>query len=191
MNLIAIPIVLTAFTVISTFTNTEMIFLLRNPEYYNIPQAEMGTITNTILFYCVLANMITTLFVGQIYDIVGRKLSLFISTILGAVFLILVPYSPSIYPWVIVTRIGIAISSVSALCLPLVTDYVKKSSRGKATAFQTMGIVIGDLITYGVIFTITKDMDPKYSFLFTSMITVLFAFSFLVIIKEPDMKKIH
>lgn len=54
-----------------------------------------------------------------------------------------------------------------------------------------MGIVIGDLITYGIIFTITKDMDPKYSFLFTAAITVCFAISFLFIVKEPDMHKIH
>jgi len=54
---------------------------------------------------------------------------------------------------------GIAFASIAALCLPLVTDYVRKSSRGKATAFQSVGIVLGDLITFGVLLTVTKNLS--------------------------------
>mmetsp|Transcript_6594 Transcript_6594/g.5887 ORF Transcript_6594/g.5887 Transcript_6594/m.5887 type:complete len:82 (+) Transcript_6594:122-367(+) len=77
------------------------------------------------------------------------------------------------------------------MCLPLVTDYVQKSSRGKATAFQTLGYGLGELLTFGVLFTITKNMDPFDSFLTASLTISCFAFSFIFLVKEPDMKKIH
>ncbi len=71
----------------------------------------------------------------------------------------IIPYCSNIYPQVLLTRMGIAFASIAALCLPLVTDYVRKSSRGKATAFQSVGIVLGDLITFGVLLTVTKNLS--------------------------------
>ena len=63
-NLFAIPLVLTSFTIISTFTNTEIIFMLRDPNYFNIPASDLGTVTNSILFFTVLANTLSTPIVG-------------------------------------------------------------------------------------------------------------------------------
>jgi MFS family permease len=71
---------------------------------------------------------------------------------MAAAFLIVTPWAPDVYPWLIIFRIGLAISSVAALCHPLITDYIKKTSRGKATAFQSLGFVVGDLFTFVVLF---------------------------------------
>ena len=77
------------------------------------------------------------------------------------------------------------------MCVPLVTDYVKKNSRGKATAFQSLGLILGDLLTFAVILSITKHLDIKVSFMVAACFVVAFSISFLFIVKEPNMKRIH
>lgn len=135
MHLFAIPTVMIANNIIGTFTNTMMIFILRDPNYFNVPATEIGTVSNNILFWGIIANMIGSLFIGQIFDIVGRKWTLFFAVVFSGLFLALVPLAPNVYPWLVIFRMGIAISMVGALCMPLITDYIKKNSRGKATAF--------------------------------------------------------
>jgi hypothetical protein len=66
--------------------------------------------------------------------------------------MVIVPHSTSLYPWFVLGRVGISIANVAPICIPLVTDYVKKNSRGTATALQGLGYIIGDLITFGIIF---------------------------------------
>lgn len=105
-------------------------------------------------------GMLTTIFIGYIFDIVGRKKTLFFSTIISSLFMILIPYAaPDVYPTLILIRMGLAGSFQAANCHPLVTDYVKKSSRGKATAFLALGFIVGDLITFGVLFNLPKRLS--------------------------------
>ena len=72
----------------------------------------------------------------------------------------------------------------------MITDYVKKSSRGKATALLAMGFIIGDVITFGVLFNLTKHMSPILGFGIVSSLMLLLGIMFLTIVKEPDMKKL-
>jgi len=44
---------------------------------------------------------------------------------------------------------------------PLTTDYVKKSSRGRATAFGGFGAVVGEIFAFGFLFGITAKMSPE------------------------------
>lgn len=41
---------------------------------------------------------------------------------------------------------------------PLINDYVRKSSRGKAVALNGCGVVIGELFTMGILLNFTKEM---------------------------------
>ena len=36
-HLLSIPLVMVSFNIISTYTNTQMVFLLRNKDYFNVP----------------------------------------------------------------------------------------------------------------------------------------------------------
>ena len=75
-----------------------------------MPNNEMGTVTNDIMFYCLLASPLSTLVVGQAYDIVGRRPTLFISSIIVASLICLLPYSTVVYPWFALNRIGITLA---------------------------------------------------------------------------------
>ncbi len=73
-----------------------------------------------------------TCFIGYIFDIVGRKISLTISIGLLSGVVFLTPYtSPDVYPWLIILRMALAVFFVPLFAHPLVSDYIKKGSRGK------------------------------------------------------------
>lgn len=64
------------------FFNVQMIFLLKSPDYFNVSNDEIGSISSDIVFYSVLFQMVVVIAVGYIYDICGRRLTLCISIFL-------------------------------------------------------------------------------------------------------------
>lgn len=104
-------------------------------------------------------SVISVLFIGYAYDILGRKITLFTSTLLSAIFMFLIPFAPTVYPWLYIIRMAISITYAAPNAQPLVADYVKKNSRGKATALYALGFIVGDLFTFGILFNITKHFE--------------------------------
>mmetsp|Transcript_31542 Transcript_31542/g.30862 ORF Transcript_31542/g.30862 Transcript_31542/m.30862 type:complete len:161 (+) Transcript_31542:38-520(+) len=113
MHLLAIPTVLISYNIIGTYVNTMLIFLLRNPAYFDIPPENLGLVTNSILFFAIIANMIATLFMGHIFDIFGRKKTLFINIMIASLFCTFLPMCSTIYPWLVVVRVVIAMSTTA------------------------------------------------------------------------------
>ena len=68
--------------------------------------------------------------IGYIYDIFGRRKTLFVSIIMAATLLMLVPLAPSIYPWLPMIRAGVSVCLIAPVANPFINDYVKKKSRG-------------------------------------------------------------
>ena len=73
------------------------------------------------------------------------------------------------------------------LAHPLIPDYVKRSSRGKAIALSGLGFVMGEVLSMGVLFNVTKSMSYQSAFTVAALVLGVFAFFFLFAIKEPDM----
>ena len=168
-----------------------MVFILPDKDYFNIPKEEMGMATNNLLFYTIPIGMLTTIFLGQVFDVFGRRKTLLCSNLLAAIMMFLVPYTAPSYWRLVIVRAGIQVSVQGANCMPLVTDYVKKSSRGKATAFLAYGLVLGYLITFGILMNITKFMNREHGFLFIALVIVALSFMVGTFVKEPDLKKFH
>lgn len=95
----------------------------------------MGRVSNDLTFYSIPPTMVFSFFMGYIYDLFGRKYTIFLSFLLGACFMFILPFaSPTVYPLLILFKIGLDLTMAAPLGHPLVTDYVKKESRGTATA---------------------------------------------------------
>jgi sugar phosphate permease len=77
------------------------------------------------------------------------------------------------------------------LAHPLIADYVKRSSRGKAIALAGVGIVMGEVFSMGVLFNLTKSMNYYDAFAFTACIIFCFSMFFLYAIEEPNFATIH
>jgi len=54
-----------------------------------------------------------------------------------------------------------------------------------------LGLVFGELISMGVLFNLTKNMDFREAFVVATVVIVAFSFYFLAVIKDPDMNKLR
>ena len=112
-----------------------MIFLLRSKDYFNVPKNQLGTVSNDLIFYGMIMQIIGVFFIGPLFDMFSRRWTIFIAMLFASGLMVALPNSPNIYPWAIIFRMGIYFMIVAPQANPLVNDYVKKESRGRAVAF--------------------------------------------------------
>lgn len=73
--------------------------------------------SNDIIFYSMPIAMLGTLIVGYAYDMFGRRITLCLNTIMTALFMLMVPFTaPSIYPMLIVVRMGLGFTFAAPNC---------------------------------------------------------------------------
>ena len=135
--------------------------------------------------------MITTFFVSYVYELVGRKLTIFFSFFTTAICFLLIPYTAPNLNYLIVVRCLIGVTMSAPYLNPLIPDYVKRQTQGRAVALNGIGLVIGEVFAMGVLFNITKSMTYKNAFKVTAGIIFLFSLILLIAVKDPNMKTIR
>jgi MFS family permease len=134
--------------------------------------------------------MIGTFMVGYVYDIIGRRLTLFMSFVISSILLYFIPHTaPVVFPNLLLLRMAIAASLVAPIASPLIGDYLPKESIGKGAALVGVGFIIGEILSMGVLFNVTKEMTPNEAFLTVAIIGGVVAFLFLFIVREPLLRK--
>lgn len=129
------------------------------------------------------------LVVGYVYDIIGRKLTIFFTLVPAAILMMYIPDAAPSINMVIVLRLGI-VTAVSTLSShPFINDYVSKETRGRAIALQSIGVVIGDLMTFVLVLNITRGMTAYGRFKFFGFSVIAIACLFLILVKEPRFKE--
>jgi MFS family permease len=135
--------------------------------------------------------MVTTFAMSYVYEILGRKLTLFISFFLTAVVFYYLPYTAPNYNYLIVGRCLLGVTMAAPLSHPLIADYIHRRSRGKAIAMSGVGYVFGEVIAMGVLFKLTKHMNFKDAFEVAAATVFAISILMLVLVKDPDMKKLR
>lgn len=135
--------------------------------------------------------MVMTICISYVFEIWGRKNTLFFSYLITAVVYFAIPYTAPNFHLLIVLRCLVGFSMSAPLGHPLIADYYKRSSRGKAVALAGFGIVVGEVFSMGVLFNITKSMNYYDAFSIAAAIIMMFNFYFLFAIIEPDMDSIR
>ena len=74
---------------------------------------------------------------------------------------------------------------VSLMSNPLINDYIKKDSRGKAVAFTSVGTLAGEAFSVVGLFGITKRMNVVNAFAFVSVILIVLALPLIYFVTEP------
>eukprot|EP00347_Sterkiella_histriomuscorum_P014482 403360706 len=189
VNLLAIPYLFFTIAIVSSFINTQMIFILRDENYFAVPQNQIGTVSSDIMFYMQLTSISLSLFIGYVFDIFGRKIPIFTSLLMCGCLMILIPQvAPVVYPSLIVVRIAIGVMTIAPNCHPLVSDYVSKSYRGRVTGYQSYGQIMGEFFTYAVLFSIQlSSFDVSYTVVGLLIIS-LSTFSLLMIKEHKEPK---
>jgi MFS family permease len=83
--------------------------------------------------------MILVLMSGFVFDIFGRRKTLFICFIVSGLTAIITPFAPNIYPCLLIIRIIFSMSVMPIQANPLVNDYVAPESRGQGFSVMFLG----------------------------------------------------
>lgn len=163
--------------------------MLASPKYFNVPGNKIGVVAASLVFWSLPCAIVGTFFVGFLFDILGRRLTLFLSFFLGGGLISAVPWtSPNVLPGLMTVRILIQLTFCAPISNPLSADYIHKEALGRGAALYGIGVVIGEVIAMGVFFNLTRDWSAEYSFGCVGLVAAVFAFAFIFMIKEPKLR---
>jgi MFS family permease len=188
-NFLVIPLTSSTMIYAGTFMNVAILFLLKDPQFYAVPEGEIGRVTNYIIFYSQLLVAPFILVVGYVFDIMGRKLTIFFTLLPAAILMMYIPDAAPSINMMIVLRLGIVTAISTLASHPFINDYVSKETRGRAIALQSIGVVIGDLMTFVLVLNITRGMTAYGRFKFFGFSVIAIASLFLFLVKEPRFKE--
>jgi len=153
-----------------SFINTTTVLLLQSP-YYNINDG--GVSVSNLILYSQIYNLFYDLFAGALHDIVGRR-AMTISAYFGmSLSFFLYPHAGNVFPNLLLIRILFEHCMVTITTVPLIPDYIKQDSRGKAVAFAFMFSAIGAVSGILVFFGFTRVVSFGWAF---AIIGIVYSF---------------
>eukprot|EP00347_Sterkiella_histriomuscorum_P006566 403352284 len=131
-------------------------------------------------------QMITVILIGYVYDLFGRRYTIFANLMLQVMCFMLIPLgAPNVYPIVQIMRTTQLVTNACTVVHPLINDYVKSESRGKANALQVIGQSTGDLLNFTVILSLLNGVEVGTQFQISGLIVLAFSLILLFMIEEP------
>lgn len=147
--------------------------------------------TSNLTIYSLPFSLITTFFISYSYELLGRKLTISMSYFLTGLIYFVIPYAKPDFWLLAVMRCAIGITMSGPLAHPLINDYIRKNSRGKAIAINGLGGVFGEVMAMGVLLKLSKEMSYEKAFALTGTIILLFSLYFLLFVKDPNLHNIQ
>ena len=128
----------------------------------------------------------TTFFVSYIYELFGRRKTLFVSLVLTAIVVAAIPYTAPNLDHLMYARCIFAITLTAPIVAPLVPDYIVRAHRGRAVALGGIGLAFGEVFAMGVLFNLTKAMTYREAFGVVGAFILLIAIFLWFSVKDPD-----
>lgn len=111
--------------------------LLTNKDYFAIDSKEVAKVSSDLNFYALPFQILMTFVGGFLYDIFGRRITIFISFFGCGISCFFVPYTyPNIYPSLLIVKILFTSFLQPTISNPLINDYITEDSRGRAFALK-------------------------------------------------------
>jgi MFS family permease len=116
-----------------------------------------------------LWSTLFTPFMGQLFEVFGRRAVISMNYAIMIFFIWLSPYSATMLkvPSLEILkfcRVAVTVCSTFLLTSPLTVDYIKSESQGKGTSINEMGSTIGAFIGMSLLLNLCQDWDQKQSF---------------------------
>ena len=188
-NIIAIPLLFFVCSTANFYSSTLLPLLLADKKYFGIKQSELGTATSTVIFWAQVVPLVTFPLYAFIFEFLGRRIP-----ILFSMCFILVSnyYYPRVAPQMshlITLRVFLALANTIIIGTPLISDYIKQESRGKAIAVQSVSIGLSNVFATLVLVPLTIDMDFDDAFAVSTIVLACAAFPVLFMVREPVIKQ--
>jgi MFS family permease len=146
----------------ATDTLQSILYLLKNPDYYDLNNKEAKDVAASSSSYATFISIPTIFMAGIFFEMIGRRNTITTCFIMqGICCIIFVAGSPSTLIFSL-TRIVFQCFLMPIIVHPLVNDYVQVQYRGRATALQQQGQILGNLLSVAAIFTLTDSFDSQW-----------------------------
>lgn len=159
--------------------------MLDDKKMFKIPHKEKGMAISWLTIYSMPGTIIMTFFTSYIFELYGRKIVLFLSFFLSGVVYIFFPYCAPNFSYLVLCRCALGLTMAAPMAHPLIPDYIKRSSRGKAVALCGVGNVMGEVFSMGVLFNLTKSMNFYDAFKIAAFLIFMFSAYLGVFVKDP------
>ena len=101
----AIPLVPCLIMTLTTYVNAQSILMLRDEDFFDINEDNLGSISSTLVLAGFPGAMLGTFSAGYLFDIMGRRITLFAAFLSGSIFVFVIPYTaPSVFPGLLIAR---------------------------------------------------------------------------------------
>jgi len=187
--------IIPGLTMMLTFSGVDVLQssaqLLSDPSSYALTPARAAVVNINSMTYGILFSCFVTLFGGVMYDLLGRRSTVSIMFLTGAGATALIPFGKDltwgIYYFNVTKNIFFA-TMVPLLMNPFINDYVKVQDRGLAMGLQNFGLTIGNLLSVGVLYTLTSMLNAEVAFPVLSVLQIAWVVIILTtgMIQEPN-----
>ena len=132
-------------------------------------------------FFCRLS----TVFVEAL---LGRRCVIMVCLFSSVALFGVLPYTAPNYPLLVFVKSLTFLLGSIVDAHPLIPDYIKSESRGKAVAISLLGSIIGEVFAMTVFIGMSINMDLNQSFLFVAFICGVLTCLIPIIVREPIIK---
>ena len=98
--------------------------MLEDPDQFGIEPENIGRICARITVYSLPFSIAMTFLSSYLFEILGRKITIFSSFFLTTIVLFIFPYTAPNYNYLIIVRIALGITMSPLLAHPLIADYI-------------------------------------------------------------------
>lgn len=173
------------------YMNAQFAYMLPDKNYFDVPATEIGMQVSNLTIYSMPFSLLTTLFTSYLFELFGRNLTISLGYFLTGIIYIMIPYTKP-YIWLLtVLRCLLGVAMAGPVAHPLINDYIRKNSRGKAIALNGLGGVFGEVVAMGVLLELSKNMNYENAFALTGSVILCFGAYFWFFVKNPNMQNIH
>jgi len=168
-----------------------MPLLLESSDYFNIEKSTLGKATSMTLIWATVIPLILTPVIAFLYEGIGRRIPVIASMIIIHVTIWLMPQVSPNFTMVCVLRALLSVCNTIGCSAPLISDNIKMESRASAVTLNVLAIGLSQLFGTQVIVPLTQKLSFSELFSATSFMLLILTIPVLLMIREPNLKKLE
>jgi MFS family permease len=127
--------------------------------------------------------------IGFAFDIFGRKVPMAIAYFCTSIGLFILPCFTRVYPWFLISRLFISLSTITVNC-PFIPDYIDEKSQGLANGYFLMIVSFANILSTTVLLEVSEIVNPTYIYIgaaiFVAIVSLLIYSQMKDVIKEEN-----
>lgn len=187
-NLIAMPLLPFITCTINFYSSAFIPLLLASDDYFGIDKNDLGKATSKVIVWSQILPIMATPFMTYVYELVGRRIPIaFVLLSTNIIIFIMPKVAPNFFA-LCALRAIVGLNNTMIMAAPLISDYVKKESRGMAVTVNTLAIGLSQVFATQFLIPFTKNMTYGESFGVSSLMMLILTVPAIFMIREPSTK---